>query len=98
MIDDKKLQQDILDELDWDPSVHAAHIGVAVYNGVATLTGHVGSYLEKQHAEVAASRVKGVKAIAEERGVRMPSFFGYMAWSAGILIPLFLVMTFIWFR
>lgn len=39
-----------------------------------------------------------VKAIAEDRGVRMPSFFGYMAWSGAILIPLFLVMTFIWFR
>jgi Na+/H+ antiporter NhaD/arsenite permease-like protein len=39
-----------------------------------------------------------VKAIAEDRGVKMPSFFGYMAWSAGILIPLFIVMTFIWFR
>jgi len=39
-----------------------------------------------------------VKAIAEDRGVKMPSFFGYMAWSGGILIPLFVVMTFIWFR
>jgi Na+/H+ antiporter NhaD/arsenite permease-like protein len=39
-----------------------------------------------------------VKAIAEDRGVKMPSFFGYMAWSGGILIPLFLVQTFIWFR
>jgi Na+/H+ antiporter NhaD/arsenite permease-like protein len=39
-----------------------------------------------------------VKAIAEERGVRMPSFFGYMAWSGAVLIPLFIVMTFIWFR
>jgi Na+/H+ antiporter NhaD/arsenite permease-like protein len=39
-----------------------------------------------------------VKSIAEDRGVRMPSFFGYMAWSVGILIPLFLVMTFLWFR
>ncbi len=38
-----------------------------------------------------------VKAIAEDRGVRMPSFFGYMAWSVGILVPLFAVMTFIWF-
>jgi osmotically-inducible protein OsmY len=73
VIDDKKLQQDILDELDWDPSVHAAHIGVAVHNGVATLTGHVGSYLEKHHAEVAASRVKGVKAIAQEIEVQLPS-------------------------
>ena len=39
-----------------------------------------------------------VKAIAEDRGIRMPSFFGYMAWSCSILLPLFAVMTFIWFR
>lgn len=37
-----------------------------------------------------------VKAIVEDRGLRMPSFFGYMAWSFGILVPLFVVMTFIW--
>ena len=39
-----------------------------------------------------------VKAIAEERGVAMPSFFGYLAWSVGILVPLFIVTTFIWFK
>ena len=39
-----------------------------------------------------------VKAIAEDRGIRMPSFFGYMGWSCAILLPLFVVMTFIWFR
>ncbi len=39
-----------------------------------------------------------VKAIAEDRGVTMPSFFGYMLWSGGILVPLFVVITFIWFR
>jgi Na+/H+ antiporter NhaD/arsenite permease-like protein len=39
-----------------------------------------------------------VKAIAEDRGVKMPSFFGYMLWSGAVLIPLFVVMTFIWFR
>ena len=39
-----------------------------------------------------------VKAIAEDRGVKMPSFFGYMLWSGGILVPLFIVMTFLWFR
>lgn len=39
-----------------------------------------------------------VKAIAEDRGVPMPGFFGYMAWSGAILLPLYLVMTFIWFR
>lgn len=39
-----------------------------------------------------------VKAIAEDRGVRMPSFFGYMAWSGAVLLPLFAAMTLIWFR
>jgi Na+/H+ antiporter NhaD/arsenite permease-like protein len=39
-----------------------------------------------------------VKAIAEDRGIRMPSFFGYMAWSFVVLVPLFVAMTFIWFR
>jgi len=39
-----------------------------------------------------------VKAIAEDRGIKMPSFFGYMAWSCCVLVPLFIVMTFIWFR
>ncbi len=38
-----------------------------------------------------------VKAIAEDRGIKMPSFFGYMAWSIGILLPLFAVMTWFWF-
>ncbi|WP_076592094.1 sodium:proton antiporter [Herminiimonas arsenitoxidans] len=38
-----------------------------------------------------------VKAIAEERGIKMPSFFGYMAWSCAILVPLFVLMTFIFF-
>jgi Na+/H+ antiporter NhaD/arsenite permease-like protein len=39
-----------------------------------------------------------VKAIAESRGVRMPSFFGYMGWSVAVLIPLFVLSTFIFFR
>jgi len=39
-----------------------------------------------------------VKAIAEERGVKMPGFFGYMMWSGAVLIPLFVLMTLIWFR
>jgi Na+/H+ antiporter NhaD/arsenite permease-like protein len=39
-----------------------------------------------------------VKAIAEDRGVKMPSFFGYMLWSGCVLVPLFVVMTFLWFR
>ncbi len=39
-----------------------------------------------------------VKAIVEDRGIRMPSFIGYMAWSCAVLLPLFVVLTFIWMR
>ncbi len=39
-----------------------------------------------------------VKAVAEDRGVEMPSFFGYMIWSCGVLLPLFIIVTLIWFR
>ena len=67
---DKDLRRDVLDELDFDPSLDAAEIGVAVSEGVVTLTGHVGSYAEKVEAENAARRVKGVRAIAQEIQVR----------------------------
>ena len=69
---DIELQQDILDELDWEPSVNAAQIGVAVTDGVVTLTGHVPSYAEKYTAETAAKRVYGVKAVADELEVKLP--------------------------
>lgn len=67
---DATLRQTVLDELDYDPQINAAHIGVAVENGVVTLSGHVGSYAEKLAAEKAARRVRGVRAIAEELRVR----------------------------
>ena len=70
---DKRLQQDVIDELDFEPSVNAAHIGVTASNGVVTLSGHVHSYAEKTAAERAAKRVKGVQAIAQEVEVRYPS-------------------------
>ncbi len=69
---DKDLRRDILDELDFDPSIDAAEIGVAIADGVVTLTGHVGSYAEKVEAERAVARVKGVRAIAQEIRVRSP--------------------------
>ncbi len=71
-MDDKALRQDVLSELDFDPSIDAASIGVAVEGGVVTLTGHVGSYADKIAAERAAQRVKGVRAIAQEIVVRYP--------------------------
>ncbi len=73
MSSDYALKQDVLEELDFEPSVDAAHIGVNVSGGVVTLTGFVSSYAEKLAAERAARRVKGVKAIAEEIEVRLPS-------------------------
>ena len=69
---DKVLRQTIVDELDFEPSVNSANIGVAVDNGVVTLTGRVASYAEKVAAERAVARVKGVRAIAENIEVRYP--------------------------
>jgi osmotically-inducible protein OsmY len=72
MTDDKKLKQDVLSELTWEPSVTQAHIGVTTHDGVVTLTGRVGSFAEKHSAGEAAGRVRGVKAIAQEIEVRLP--------------------------
>ena len=69
---DLNLQQLVLDELDWEPSVNAAEIGVTVKSGVVTLTGTVTSFAEKRAAEEAVLRVRGVKAVAEEIDVRLP--------------------------
>lgn len=71
-MNDKQVRQMIIDELQFEPSIDAAHIGVAVENGVATLSGHVRSYAEKLAAEQAARRVRGVGAIAEEIEIRYP--------------------------
>jgi osmotically-inducible protein OsmY len=72
MFDDKQLQQAVIDQLKWEPSVKSAHIGVTARAGVVTLLGHVESYSEKFAAEKAARRVKDVKAVAEELDVRLP--------------------------
>jgi len=69
---DAELQQDIMDELKWEPTLKAAEIGVAVKDGVVTLSGYVDSFWKKWTAERAAARVFGVKAVAEEIQVRLP--------------------------
>ena len=69
---DSELQRDVLDELKWEPSINAAHIGVSVKDGIVTLSGHVDSYWERFMAERAANRVRGVKAIANEIEVVLP--------------------------
>ncbi len=70
---DSQLQRDVIAELAWEPSVDHADIGVAVNDGVVTLSGYVKSYPEKMAAEKATRRVLGVKAIAEEIKVRFAS-------------------------
>ncbi|MER2265306.1 BON domain-containing protein [Methylobacterium oxalidis] len=69
-MDDTILRQNIIDELDFEPSIDSANIGVAVDNGIVTLTGHVGSYTERMAAEKAAQRVRGVRGVVEEIKVR----------------------------
>ena len=71
---DTQLQQDVIAELQWEPSVHATEIGVTVKDGVVTLGGQVGSFVEKHDAERAAQRVSGTRAVAVEIDVRLPAF------------------------
>lgn len=69
---DKSLQEAVMHELEWDPSIDAAHIGVSARNGAVTLSGHVSSYAEKWAAVRAAERVYGVTAVADELTVKLP--------------------------
>ena len=67
---DKQLRLDIIDELDFEPSIDAADIGVAVDQGVVTLTGHVRNYSDKITTLDIVENVVGVRAIADEIEVR----------------------------
>lgn len=69
---DLLIRQDVLRELEYEPSIDANHIGVMVNDGVVTLTGYVESFAEKTSAELATRRVRGVRAIAEHLEVRFP--------------------------
>jgi osmotically-inducible protein OsmY len=69
---DKILQHLVFDELDYEPSVNAAEIGVAVRDGVVTLSGRVSTYAQKLAAAETALRVKGVKAVVQDISVRLP--------------------------
>jgi osmotically-inducible protein OsmY len=70
---DRVLQRKVIDELEWEPAVESADIGVAVVDGVVTLNGFVKSYAQKLAAEKAVRRVAGANAIAEELKVRYAS-------------------------
>ena len=73
MKSDTQLQKDVVDELRWDPSVSEKEIAVAVKDGVVTLGGYVHSFAQKRAAEHAVSRVAGVKAVAEDSQVKLPT-------------------------
>jgi len=63
---DTELQRDVMTELKWEPTIHAAEIGVGVKDGDVTLNGNVDSYSKKWAIVRAVRRVSGVKAVAED--------------------------------
>ena len=69
---DEQIQRDVLSELKWEASLQPNEIGVAVKDGVVTLTGWVDTYMKRWAAEEAAHRVRGVRAVANEIEVRLP--------------------------
>jgi osmotically-inducible protein OsmY len=66
-----QLKKDVVAELAADPAIHETGVGVAVRDGVVTLTGHLGTYVEKFAVERAVRRVDGVRAIAIELDVKL---------------------------
>jgi osmotically-inducible protein OsmY len=66
MKNDIEIQKDVMEQLKWEPFINASAIGVAVKNGIVTLSGQVDTYTKKLAAEKAAKRVIGVKAVAED--------------------------------
>ena len=70
---DEQIQRAVLDELKSEPRLEPNEIGVSVKDGIVTLSGTVDSYLKRWAAEDAAHRVVGVKAVANDIEVRLPS-------------------------
>jgi osmotically-inducible protein OsmY len=73
MRSDSEIEKNVKAELEWDPDLDATDIAVSVKDGVVTLTGFVKSYTDRYEAEIAAKRVAGVVAVANDIEVRMPS-------------------------
>jgi osmotically-inducible protein OsmY len=70
---DLEIQKNVQEELKWEPSINASEIGVAVSNGIVTLTGYVDTFSKRKIAKNAAQRVIGVKAVAEDIVVKLLS-------------------------
>jgi osmotically-inducible protein OsmY len=73
LMSDEALRDGVEKELKWDPKVDSTHIGTSTKDGAVTLTGRVASYGEKWAAVKAAERVYGVRAVADEIEVQLPS-------------------------
>ena len=74
-MNDKELREAVEQALDWEPIIDGEGIGVSVRDGIVTLSGHVPNYAEKREAEKVAGLVRGVRAVACELEVVLPSFF-----------------------
>lgn len=74
MKSNSQLQRDVMDELQFEPTVDASNIGVIAKDGIVTLTGKVNSYAAKYAASEAAERVTGVKAVTDEMKVDLPAY------------------------
>jgi len=72
---DMQVQRDVIEQLQFEPILNAAEIGVAVKNGIVTLSGKVDSYFKKMAAERAVKKVAGVKAVAEDLQVGISPAF-----------------------
>ncbi len=70
---DDSIREDVELEIQWDPKIHARDIAVQVKDGVVTLSGYVPSYWDKVAAEQAAKRVYGVRGVANELRIALPS-------------------------
>lgn len=75
MRSDTQIQKDVMEQLKWEPFLNSAEIGVAVKNGIVTLSGQVDSYAKKMTAEKATKKVAGVKAIAEDIQISISPLF-----------------------
>jgi osmotically-inducible protein OsmY len=75
MKSDAQIQQDVMEQLKWEPELNASAIGVSVKNGIVTLSGQVDTYAKKLAAERVTKEVAGVKAVAEDIQVGISPFF-----------------------
>ncbi len=72
---DMELKDDVIAELKYEPIVKVTDIGVLVKDGIVTLNGYVGSYVEKLEAVQAVKRIAGVKAIADDIEIQLPESY-----------------------